>query len=62
MAFDQTNVVTAHTVYSTVEVANGESGKKLKVQIGGDKILEETVPEGKAWEIVLRVEVHETDA
>ena len=36
-----------------------ESGKKLKIQANGDKVLEETVPDGKRWETLITVSIRE---
>jgi hypothetical protein len=65
MAFDTTNIVTAHTVYSSTEVVeNLAAGKRLKVETSpaGAELVNETVPAGKKWHVIVRIEVHETDA
>jgi len=65
MAFEDVNVVEAHTVYSdTIMVDDLPAGKTLTIETSpsGEELLSETVPEGKKWDVTVRVEVREVDA
>lgn len=36
------------------------SSGKIKIEVGGDKVLDEPVPDGKSWEISIHVKIVET--
>ena len=59
MAFDTENIIEARTVRTKTLVFQQTNGT-LKI-MGPGVLFNEEIPDGKVWEVTVRVEVNETD-